>query len=134
MKIRNVEIVERVFSYGDLQFITEAWLTSARRTPNLNDLSNRVYYETIPATIARIMQAKGTRVKIYVNSKDSTHIIGFMVYDPDDKRIHYLYTAPYYRRSGIASSIIREVFGEDRDLVSTFTVVFSPFKFEQKEY
>ena len=134
MQIRNIKVVERIFSYDDVPFITESWLYSARRTPYMRDLTNRTYFQIIPKMIADIIQDVNTRIKIYCNQDDHTHIIGFLIYDLKDKRIHYAYTAPSYRRAKVASTMIEEAFKTTSDnLYSSFTVVFNPFQFKPKD-
>lgn len=69
------------------------------------------YFEAQDALIERILAAPGTVVTVAASPEAVGHVLGWVCGAPGLRMLHFLYVSHSFRRFGLASTLIRSVFG-----------------------
>lgn len=124
---------------SDEPFIYNSWLRSHRDGNHSGYMSNTVYYDNHKLVIKDILNTAKT--VMLVNPDDSDHIFGYLCFDDSYSVpiIHYCYIKEPFRKFGLASNVVKEIFPEANEIFVThatslfseiekrFNVIFNPY-------
>lgn len=83
-----------------MAFITDTWMKSYRRAPEVRDVPKDIYSAGMRARVERLLKAS----EVYVASAGGVYV-GWSCFDGE--RTHYCYVKSLYRRQGIATSLLQ---------------------------
>ncbi len=106
--MQNLPIIYRKPTPTDLNFVMSSWLRSARNNDQNNYISNQDYYHHYANQVTSLL--KRSLVSMVVNEADHDQIYGYIVCEPNNRLIHYLYMKPYYRGFGLAKDLVSAIF------------------------
>lgn len=99
---------------GDLPFVFNSWLQSSAESAWGRSMRRRVYFRRHHSVIQRLLKRAELWVAVLPEAPDV--ILGWMVAEPEAKRLHYVYVKESWRGFSIARSLL-----EHLPEVSTYT-------------
>lgn len=105
---RQWERLFRAPTAGDVGFLRDTWMDSARGSRVWADVPSDVYKREYGKVVASVLSR--ARVTIACNPRDPDQIFGYVVWEPSV--VHYVYVKYGFRRDFIAYDLVAHVFPE----------------------
>ncbi len=105
----------------DVHFILNTWLKSYNTSDFARGIPASIYFNHHKNLILSILLHKHTGVSIVCSKDDTSHIVGYSVYNTAAPIVHYIYMKQAWRRLGIGSKLlegIRAYFGGPETVLS----------------
>jgi len=115
----------------DLSFIYSTWLNSFYYDSWTKSIRKSVYFNNYKKVLDRLLNE--TVISIACLIEDDSVILGYMVSEPEI--IHYVYVKEAFRKMGIAKSLAKELFDDEKGFEFTHkTRQVLPMIINKKQY
>lgn len=103
----------------DRGFVATRWRGSLRKRWPYRMLDAGFYHASVAPLVDNILADVGTEVAIAALPKDDDVIVGFVVFDSQQRLLHYMYTKAPLRGHGIASRLLDHSFAGTEPVTAT---------------
>lgn len=115
IKTFGVEImtnyVIRAVQGDDIPFIYSTWLKSYRNDSGIGlSVRKSVFFENYRLILDKILQENTTKVLVACKPDEPNVIFGYLVADPSENVLHYVFVKEAFWRLGIAKSLFKQLF------------------------
>jgi GNAT superfamily N-acetyltransferase len=106
----KAHVTVRAAALEDAPFIFSSWLKSYRQSEAVKGLSDDIYFDGQRSVINRILLRSACLVA--VDPDDASHLYGFICFEEHypNPVLHYVYVKQAYRKLGVASLLMGEMF------------------------
>jgi GNAT superfamily N-acetyltransferase len=112
------DILEHAYTFrlpnaGDVNLILDAWIQEWKKSPWAGCVGNHDIFRVTRETIEQLL-ARGARLLLAVRKDNPKKIWGFVCYERvrDDFCVHWVWTRERWRKTGIATALLREARGD----------------------
>lgn len=107
---------------ADIAFIYSTWLRSYRNDSLIGlSVKKSIFFETYRLVLDQILAKNTTKVLVACLPEDDSVILGYLVADPTEKVLHYIFVKDAFRRFHIAQTLYDKVFSEMGEGVVSIT-------------
>jgi len=104
----------------DVSFIYATWLDSYRNDSNIGlSVKKSVFFDNYRLVLDHILSKNTTKVLVAVKNDDPSVIFGYMVGEPDQSILHYVFVKGAFHGFGIATALFNEMFDGSGAVVIT---------------
>jgi len=104
----DLEIEIRSPQPSDRQYLFNSWLTSLRFNKPFNSLEKYWYFAAGTALLSRILF--DSQMLVGSNPSNSDQIFGYVVFNRDNRALHFIYVKKNFRRAKIATRLMEAAF------------------------
>ncbi len=116
----------------DRGFVVTRWRSSLRKRSPYRDLDAGFYHAAMGVIIDAVLSDPGTDVLVASDVEDPDVVLGFVVADPYQRLLHYMYTRTRLRGRGVASRLIDAAFSGTEPV--TATIATAPLRRHAKRW
>lgn len=120
--IDNDVLVRPVKPEEDLLFIFNSWLKSYRCSDFAMHIDNEDYYKNHHRLITSIIKQPNNSISIMCDPEDTSHILGYIIYNTKEPIVYYTYVKHGFRGLGLGRYLlegIRKNYGKDAIVTCT---------------
>jgi hypothetical protein len=130
----------RAVSGNDIPLIYSTWLKSYQCDSNVGlSVSKSVFFENYRLIVDQILEKNTTEILIACSNDDPNVIYGYLIAEPSENILHYIFVKEPFRNFKIAKSLFNQAFHDGMGVViithSTYSAkeltgkfTFNPFK------
>ena len=137
--------VTRLVQPEDIPFLYSTWLNSYRNDSETGlSVRKSIFFESYRLILDYILQKNTTKVLVACKPDEPNVIYGYMVAEPSDNVLHYVFVKEAFQRFGIANSLQQQLFPNTSSGTVTIThrteyaynyckkFMYNPFRLYQK--
>jgi hypothetical protein len=103
--------VTRSVSAEDIPFLYSTWLKSYRNDSETGlSVRKSIFFESYRLVLDHILQKNTTKVLVACKPDEPNVIYGYMVAEPNDNVLHYVFVKEAFQRFGIANQLFQQIF------------------------
>ncbi len=90
----------------EFAFVFDSWARSFRRSPWAGCVPNNLW-DAVSRECSKGIVDRGARV-VVARPDDVARVMGYSVYEPDRRVLHFLYVKDSFRRMGVGTALLNE--------------------------